>query len=188
MYNNINDFIKRPPMHLSNIEDCKSSLEDIRNVWLSSFPKKALEKSYTHRLHQRGTFAVCGHNDKMFKIFGVYETAKDAKSAIDIACSDVNIGDAYKRILDFMILDLRVGPITFPFPVDPIGVETVHHNTDPHKEFWNHQYFDLKTECDIVSKRMLREANIKSKEKEEIEKKIKFNNIETEMKVLNSTC
>lgn len=203
-YNDINAFIKCPPMKMNNFHDCRTNVEEIRRVWLSSFPKKALDKSYTHKIYQRGNYAVCGFTKEMFKIFGVYETTQDAQDAIEIASNDEVLGSLYKKIIDFMIIDLRAGPIVFPFPEHVPGLSTSYYDSDPYKEFWNHHHFDLKTECDTIQQRMKKIIDIKQQESskkyikqpasnsesddtKKEEDALQFTNIETEMKVLGST-
>lgn len=155
---NLDDYIKSPPASMNNMEDCKCTVEEVRKVWISNFPTKALDASFTHRSHQRGTFAVCAHTTKMFKIFGVYETLKDATEAIRIACEDPELGSLYKKIMDFYVLNLRLGPITFPFPQEMTGMNIERHKNDPNAKIWEHHHFDINTSSETIKKRIMQDV------------------------------
>lgn len=175
---NINAYIKSPPMYMSNMNDCGCTVEEVKIAWLSLFPKKALEKSLTHKIYQKGAFAVCGYNSKLLKIYGVYDSVSDAEEAINLACTDKIVGHIYKKIIDFIIIDLKLGPITIPIPTRPTGTTVKYHESDPHSEFWNHEHFDLETSRQAVINRLLPD----NQELKNINNK-KYTDITTEMKI-----
>lgn len=175
---NINAHIKSPPMHLSNINDCRATVDEVKAAWLSLFPRKALEKSLTHKVYQKGAYAACAYSKNLLKIYGIYETVNDAEEAINIASMDQKVGYIFKKILDFIIIDLKVGPITIPIPTRPPGTTVKYHESDPHNEFWNHEHFDLETDQREIIQRLLPNAMEPQNKYTD-----KYINTNTEMKV-----